>query len=95
MTIIEKLMERVLEGENRWRILLDKLKSKFDKFTEKSFGFLDPNKKGFLTIEDLRGFLNSWELFPTAQEMEILFSRLDPYNEGIISPKDYTRVMEV
>ena len=93
--IIERLLERVLEGENRWRVLLDKLKSKFERFTEKSFNFLDQNKKGFFTIEDLRGFLNLWELFPTSQEMEIIFSRLDPNNEGIISPKDYTRVMEV
>jgi len=92
--IIERLMKKTLEGENRWRLILEKLKSKFEKFIEKSFGLLDQNCKGFLTIDDMRTFLNSMELFPTSQEMEILYSRLDPYNEGIISLKDYARVIE-
>jgi len=92
--IIEKLMKKSFEGDKRWRISIDKIKGKFEFFAEKSFKIIDKNNKGFIVIDDMRGFLNSWEFFPTIQEMDLLYSRLDRYNEGIISLRDYVLILD-
>ena len=92
--IIEKLMNKTLEGEKRWRLVSEKLKAKFDYFIEGSYKILDSNNKGFLIIDDLKSFLNTWELFPTNQDLGLLYSRFDRYNEGIVSLRDYLKLMD-
>ena len=87
-------MKKSVEGENRWRTSIEKLKGRFECFAEKSFEIIDKNNKGFMVVEDLRGFLNSWEFFPTIQEMDLLYLRLDRYNEGIISFRDYVQILD-
>lgn len=91
INLIKNLLFKTLEGENRWRKLIKKLKELFPDFFQESFALLDARQKNFIVIDDLKNFLNSWELFPTAQETEMLFLRLDLYNEGIISYKDYIK----
>lgn len=91
INLIENLLVKTLEGENIWRKLIKKLKERFVDFFQDSFALLDTCQKNFIVIDDLKSFLNSWELFPTIQETEMLFLRLDLYNEGIISFKDYIK----
>lgn len=94
MGLVERLMKKTMEGEERWRGLLEKLKARFEGFVEKSYNLLDTSGKGFVDIEDLRNFLNFWEQFPTNNELELLYSRLDRYNELIVAKCDYLQFLE-
>lgn len=89
--LIERLLKKTFEGEFRWRKLIEKLEEKFENFFQESFCLLDKTNKGFIVIDDLRVFFNTWELFPTIQETEMIFSRFDLFNEGIISMKDFMK----
>lgn len=54
-----------------------------------AFKAVDISKRGMLTIDDLRAFLKSCNIFPVERELTLLFERFDKDEDGVIAYHEF------
>lgn len=56
---------------------------------EAAFHTLDRKGRGMVTLEDLREFLKSGNVFAVERELQILFQRFDKDEDGVITLPEF------
>ena len=58
-----------------------------------AFNVLDKDVKGYLQMEDIRGFLKSINMYPSEKNLSLLFLRWDRNEDGVISYEEFVQAV--
>lgn len=84
-------LKGILESEGVIERLRQKLSSMPDLSVYQAFNYIDKDRDGFITIHELQSILETYGLFPSPKDLQVLMYKYDKNKDGRVS---YTEFLE-
>lgn len=87
--LLKKFIRGFVECEVSIELIRQRIMNKLSIKPEAAFQACDPMQKGYIELDDLRGFLKLQNMYPIEKNLKLLFERFDKDEDDVISYDEF------